>query len=334
LGGGAAGNGSSSGDGGTTTGGSGSRGLTQITLGVPQYGVWSPSVRWIIARERGFFEQQGLEVSKLDVSGGGANIRAMVAGDADVAMSTGAFAGLAAYSQSDIVAVGNSMNSDDHYWFSRTGSGISSMDNCGEYSLGFSNPGGSSHMISKAATDGFDCGGAQLKSIGGPGDELSAVLDGNVDLGWGAPSLFLDQFRNDEIQIVFRGKEVKPFDSMSARMYYTTPSFLEREGGDIARSYFTAVQQATKWTFENFDEHFAIVMEALEVESQNRQAFRKDIKAHGYEAQDLDLTAVEDLETANQLAVENDFIDEPLSSQDLRSLVNTDLVPPLNDVSV
>ena len=317
---------------GTTVGSSGNQ-LQHIVVGVPFYPMWSTSFRTVVAREMGYFEEEGLEVERLDVDGGGANVRAVVSGDTKAAMATGAFAAWGAYSQGSQVRIaGNSLNADDHYWFSAKGSGITELKSpqCNGWKLGFSSPGSSSDMITSSAIEQAGCKNAEGVAAGGPPENLTAVNTGEIDLGWDVWSLLQKPHADNTINVVFRGKDIKPWGNTTSRTIVTTKSWLNT---DACKGFLRAIQRANKFTFNNMEESLDVTVKAMGPEYP--EVYKRLIMEQAnYRPEELDPTLFKGRDTINKLAKQNDFVNQELSSEQMNELIRTDVAPAYEDVDV
>lgn len=305
-------------------GGGGSGNLEEVGVVVPQYGLWDTTVPYFVAQEQGFYEEEGLSVSRIDAEGGGGNVRVVVAGDAQVGFATGIAGLFAAYREgTDVRIVSNEMNrSTDLFWYGLADqidyNGVGDIQGA---TVGFSNPGSSTNMVAAKAVEGVQ--GAEAISVGGPPDANAAVEGGEVDLGWSVPPFFLEGVENGDYATVFRGDEVSPFDALSIRVNFVAGSFLENNT-ETAQAFFAAHQHSLNWAYENLDQTIRIWGE--ETDNDNTDLLRQAVE-NGYPREALRLPDIKGLDAANQVAVDFDFLDDPLSEDELNELVDTSPLP-------
>lgn len=312
-----------SGDSGETDGGAvtDEPDLDEVGVVVPQFGLWDTTMPFIIGQEQGFFEDEGLSVSRIDAEGGGGNIRTVVAGDAQIGLATGIAGLFAAYREgTNVRIVSNEINqSSDLFWY-----GLADQIDYGgpediqSASIGFSSPGSSTNMVALSAVE--DVEGAEAISVGGPPDANAAVEGGEVDLGWSVPPFFLDGVESGDYEVVFRGSDIDPFGALSIRANFVAGSLLENNP-DRAEAYFRAYERALNWAYDNIDS--AVESWGNTIDNESYDLLRSAVE-DGYPREALQLDAFAGLDAANQVAVDFDFIDEPLSEEELGEVINTD----------
>lgn len=314
-----------SGDGGSGGGGSGgSTGdgeLEETGVVVPQFGLWDTTIPFLVGQDQGFFEDEGLSVSRIDAEGGGGNVRTVVAGDAQIGLATGIAGLFAAYREgTNVRIVSNEINqSSDLFWYGLADEiDYDGPEDIQGASVGFSSPGSSTNMVALTAANAVD--GAEAISVGGPPDANAAVEGGEVDLGWSVPPFFLEGVANGDYEIVFRGNDIDPFGALSIRVNFVAGSLLENNP-EKARSYFRAHEKALNWAYDNLDSALGIWGDTID--NDNTDLLRSAVE-DGYPREALQLDAFKGLDAANQVAVDFDFIDNKLSEDELDEVINTD----------
>lgn len=300
--------------------------LQETGVVVPQFGLWDTTIPWLVGREQGFFEDEGLAVEQIDAEGGGGNVRTVVAGDAQVGTATGIAGLFAAYREgTDVRIVSNEINqSSDLFWYGLADqTDAESVEGVDGLSLGFSSPGSSTHMVALTAAEQY---GGEAVSVGGPPDANAAVEGEEVELGWSAGHFFFDGVESGEYDLVFRGNDVDPFGDLSIRVNFVSGDLLD-ENPEQAAAYFSAHERAIDWAYDNLDE--AVEIWADEIDSENHDLLRQAVEG-GYPREALQLNDFRGIDEANQVAVDFEFIDDPLSEDELDELIDTSPLPDGN----
>lgn len=305
-------------------------GTTDLSIAIPHYGFnWDTSMPFIVGQDQGFFGDEGLSLSKVEVGGGGKNVRAVLSGDAQIALGTGTFAIMSAYRQgSGIRMIANQVDAaTDFFWVAKDGSKYQSKDDLKGASglkIGFSSPGSSTNMVALGAIDALDMD-AEAVAVGGPPDSITAVKTGEVDLGWVTAEFLFDPEKAKGVHEVFLGKEIKPFDSLTVRGNLAQQSWLA-DNGDVARSYLAARKKTMDWAYDNLDQAASIMGEKFDVA--NAQTIVEEmIDAGAYARDDLRMDSIKHMDTANRLAVENGFLDSKLSQSEVNEMIDTSYLP-------
>lgn len=280
--------------------------------------------------EPNFFADEGIELRKVDTSGGGDNIRTVLSGDAVIGSATGTPGIYASYRKdTGIRLVANMVwRLTNTYWYSRGDSKYESIDDCGDAKIGFSRPGSSTNMVALKAIqylkDNDIHNGGEAVSTGGPPDTLTQVESGNIDVGWNTPPRFYEKFQNGDLQRTFTGADVPPFDNMTIRAAFSTQDWLENNA-ETSRSFWRAYTEAMSWAYDNVDA-------AAEVWANEMEEVPTDVLAtaierdHPYDSY-FKPGEIRRPEVASQLSVDQDFIDEPLSDEELDEVIFDDHLP-------
>lgn len=305
-------------------------GTTDLSIAIPHYGFnWDTSSPFVVGQEKGFFEEEGVSLSKIEVGGGGKNVRAVVAGDADIALGTGVFAIMSAYRRgTGIRMIANQVSAaTDFFWVSKEGSEYQSKSDLKGSSgvkIGFSSPGSSTHMTTLGAIDALDMD-AEPVAVGGPPDSIAAVKTGEVDLGWVTTEFLFDPEKAQGVNRVFHGADIPPFDNLTVRGNLAQDSWLQNNG-DAAKSYLTARKKTLDWIYNNLEEAATILGDEMDVHNAP-QIIQDSIDAGAYAREHLRMDKITNLSTAMDLGVKYDYLDSKLSQDELDEMVDTSYLP-------
>ncbi|MBI2371130.1 MAG: ABC transporter substrate-binding protein [Deltaproteobacteria bacterium] len=204
-----------------------------------------------VAEERGLFREAGLVVQPVWARGGGENIQIVLAGNADIAWSTGFHSVIGAVGKGAPLAIVSAeiTGLPDVFWYARTDSPIRGLRDLAGKKLTFSRPGASTHMAVLAAADMLKAQGLEppsLIGIGGPPEAFTTVMTGQVDAGWSVPPFFLKEVEEGKIRIVLRGSELKALEALTIRVNFTTRKLLQERPDDI-RKLLRLRKEALDW---------------------------------------------------------------------------------------
>jgi NitT/TauT family transport system substrate-binding protein len=156
----------------------------------------------------GIFKKHGLEVDVLWTQGSGETLQAVVSNSVDVGISIGTLGAMAAFVKgAPVRIIGAEMTgAADLYWYVKADSPIKSMKEAGGRTIAFSTVGASTHSIvlqfvrDQAPT-------AKAMATGSPPSTLTQVMSGQIDIGWAAPPIGLEQLEKNEIRIIATGND-------------------------------------------------------------------------------------------------------------------------------
>lgn len=305
-------------------------GTKQVTIGIPHYGFnWDTSMPYVVGNEKGFFDEEGVKTSKLEVGGGGKNVRAVVAGDANIALGTGVFALFAAHRKGTGIRIpSNEINAaSDLFWVAKSGSKYKSLEDLkGESAkIGFSSPGSSTNMVALGAINHGNLDNAKAVAVGGPPDSLTALKTDEIDVGWLTAEFVFDPAIRKDVQMVFKGMNIPPFGATTIRANVATDKWLSNNS-KAAKSYFRARQKTIDWAYSN-KEKAAEIMASKFDKKNGKEIFTKALEAGAYGKEHLQMNAFKGLDTANQLAVKHGFLDNKLPQKELNKLIDTSYLP-------
>ena len=164
-----------------------------LKLAVGQRGNWDTSVSEV-GQRAGIFKKHGLELEIVYTQGAGETQQAVISGSVDIGVAAGVMGVLSAYSKGAPVRVigAETTGADDLYWYVKADSPIKSLKDTDGKTLAYSTNGSSTHGIVTAFMKQYDLK-AKPTAMGGPAAKLTAVMSGQIDVGWAAPPFGLDQ---------------------------------------------------------------------------------------------------------------------------------------------
>jgi NitT/TauT family transport system substrate-binding protein len=107
--------------------------------------------------------------------------------------------------------------------------------------LAYSTNGSSTHGIVTAFMKQYDLK-AKPTAVGGPAANLTAVMSGQIDVGWAAPPFGLDQLDNKDIRIVATGNDADVFRNQTVRLNIANGDYLKAHK-DIVVRYMKAYRE-------------------------------------------------------------------------------------------
>ena len=196
-----------------------------LRLTVGQRGLWDTSISEVGQRS-GIFKKHGLTLEILWTQGSGETQQAVIAGSVEIGTGVGIMGVLSAYSKgAPVRIIGNEMTgAGDLFWYVKADSPIKTLGDANGKTIAYSTNGSSTHGIVTAFVKEY-APAAKPTPTGGPPATLTAVMSGQVDVGWSAPPFGLDQIDRNEIRqiatgndTVFKGQTVRLLISNTATL--------------------------------------------------------------------------------------------------------------------
>src|SRR6188472_4706187 len=206
-----------------------------VKLAVGQRGNWDTSVSEI-GQLAGIFKKHGLTLDIVYTQGAGETQQAVISGSVDIGIAAGVMGVLSAYSKGAPLRViaAETTGAGDLYWYVKADSPIKSLKDTADKTLAYSTNGSSTHGIVTAFMKQYDLK-AKPTAVGGPAANLTAVMSGQIDVGWAAPPFGLDQLDNKDIRIVATGNDAAAFKGQTVRLNIANANFLAAKKDVVAR---------------------------------------------------------------------------------------------------
>ena len=215
-----------------------------LKLAVGQRGNWDTSVSEI-GQRAGIFKKHGLTLDIVYTQGAGETQQAVISGSVDLGIAAGVMGVLGAYSKGAPVRViaAETTGAKDLYWYVKADSPIKSLKDTDGKTLAYSTNGSSTHGIVQAFMKQYDLK-AKPTAMGGPAANLTAVMSGQVDVGWAAPPFGLDQLDKGDIRVIASGNDADVFKGQTVRLNIANANYLKAHK-DVVDRYMKAIFSRT-----------------------------------------------------------------------------------------
>lgn len=220
----------------------------KITVG--QQGFWNSDF-YEFAKSEGFFRDEGLEVEITYTDGGAATLQPAIAGSVDVAATNGFLGVIAAYVKGAPIRVisAESMGAAETFWYAKPESGIRTIKDAANHTIGFSTPGSSSNLTLLALLAQEKVAAKPVPTGNGPAT-LTQVMTGQIDIGWSAAPLALAEVDSGKLVIVARGSDVVSLREETVRVNVANLEALKTKRDAIAR-FVRADARAIDWAYKD-----------------------------------------------------------------------------------
>src|SRR6516165_5047133 len=218
-----------------------------LRLAVGQRGLWDTSIS-DVGQRAGIFRKHGLDLEILYTQGSGETQQAAISGSVEVAVSVGIMGALSAFAKgAPVRIVGAEMTgAGDLFWYVRADSPIRTLRDADGKTIAYSTNGSSTHGVVTAFVKQF-VPHSKPTATGGPAPTLTAVMSGQVDVGWAAPPFALDQLDRNEIRQIATGNDTL-FKGQTVRILVTTAPVLSSRKDAIER-YLAGYRETIDWLY-------------------------------------------------------------------------------------
>ena len=287
-----------------------------LKLAIGQRGNWETAMAEIGSRA-GIFKKHNLNIERTYTSGGGETMQAVISSAVDVGIAIGTSGAMSAFAKgAPIRIIGSAtVGSNDLYWYVKADSPLKSIKEATEKTtIAYSTAGSSTNVLVLGFLKTYNLK-SQATKIGNPPTTLTAVMSGQVDVGWAAPPFGLKEIEEGKIRIIARGSEVPSSRDQMVRSICVHADKLAKDKALIER-FMTAYDEALDYMYNN-PEALKIYKEFSGID----EALSKKAMAEFYPRTALDPYRVEGLDSVMADGVEHGFLKEPLSKDQLAQLI-------------
>jgi len=275
-----------------------------------------------LGQDAGIFKKHGLVLENVGTQGAGETIQAVISGSADIGAGVGAAGVMRAFSRGAPVRIlaPAFTGTGDLYWYVKADSPIKSLkDATASNTIAYSTNGSSSNNIVVAFVNEL---GAKAKptATGGPAATLTAVMSGQVDIGWAAPPFGLKELKEGKIRIVAHGSDVPSLRGQTVRTLIVNLNSLKTKHDAIMR-FMDAYRESVDWMYSDPK---AVEMYSKKINRPVEMLKESMAKFQPKEALQSDHFA--DLDGAVRDAVKLKFLASPLTKEQLSELIQ---IPPV-----
>jgi NitT/TauT family transport system substrate-binding protein len=276
-----------------------------------------------LGQDAGIFKKHGLILENTGTAGAGETMQPVISGSADIGAGVGVAGVMRAFAKGAPVRIlaPAFTGTGDLYWYVKADSKIQSLkDATSDNTIAYSTNGSSSNNIVVAFVNEL---GAKAKptATGGPAATLTAVMSGQIDIGWAAPPFGLKELKEGKIRIVAHGSDVPSLRDQTVRVLIVNADSLKNKHDAIMR-FMDAYRESVDWMYSD--------PKAVDMYSAKMKLpvdLLKDSMAKFHPKEALQTDKMADLDGAVRDAVKLKFLDKPLTKEQLTELIQ---IPPRN----
>jgi len=268
-----------------------------------------------------FFKKNNLALETFGTAGAGETMQPVIAGSADFGAGVGVAGVMRAFERGAPVRILLPMftGTSDIYWYVRANSPIKSLkDVTDRNTIAYSTNGSTSHNIVLAFVSDL---GAKAKptATGSPPATLTAVMSGQIDIGWAAPPFGLREEMDGKIRIIARGSDATSLHGQTIRVLIVNADTLKNRKEAVLR-FARAYREAVDWMYTSADAP-RLYAEKTKI----AEPLVKDTIAKYHTREAMQTDAVKDIDGIMRDAVKLKFLDKPLTAAQFTELIQ---IPP------
>jgi NitT/TauT family transport system substrate-binding protein len=272
-----------------------------------------------LGQDAGIFKSNGLVLDAFGTSGAGETLQPIIAGSADIGIGVGVAGVMRAFATGAPVRIlaPAFTGTADLFWYVRADSPIHTLaDATVRNTIAYSTNGSSSHNLVLAFVDELGLK-AKPTPTGTPPATLTAVMSGQIDIGWAAPPIGLQEIKDGRIRIIARGSDAPSLRDQTVRATIINAGLLQRRP-DVALRFVKAYRQSVDWMYSD--------PSALEIYAKKLGRpldMIKEMVSTFYPKEALQSDRMSDMPGILRDAVKLKFLRQPLTEAQLAELVRT-----------
>lgn len=292
----------------------------KLRIAIPQQGLWETGMVEIGAA-MGFFKKEGVEIEPIYTRGGAETVQAVLSGSVDMAASNGLLGTIGAFSKGAPIRVtaASMTGSPDLFWYAKTESNLKSIKDMAGKTMGFSQPGSSTHLVAQALIDHHKVK-AKLVPSGSPSGSFTMTMSGQIDAGWSVPPFRLQELEEGKINVVVRGSDAPEVEDQTTRVYVTTAQTLKNKR-DVLVRFHRALANSVEFAYKN-----DAALEQYAKMAKITPAIARRVRDEFHPPKNMQLKEIRGLDISLRQALEFKFIDKPMKPEDLKPMIDI-LIP-------
>jgi NitT/TauT family transport system substrate-binding protein len=284
----------------------------QLKVAIGQIDNWENQMP-TLGQDAGIFKKYALGLDNFATAGAGETLQPIISGSADIGIGVGVAGAMRVFSKGAPVRalLPAFTGTNDLYWYVRADSPIKRLSDATEKNtIAYSTSGSSSNNIVLGFVDIL---GTKAKPVatGTPAATLTAVMSGQVDIGWAAFPIALKEADAGRVRIIARGSDVASLDTQTVRVVVVNADIL-RNRKDVILRFARAYRETVDWMYSDPD---AIKRYAKKIGAEEDFVRRSIEKIYPKAA--LQTDEMKDMEGIQRDAVKLKFLDQPLSREQL-----------------
>jgi NitT/TauT family transport system substrate-binding protein len=272
-----------------------------------------------LGQDAGIFKKYGLTLETFGTAGAGETLQPIISGSADIGIGVGVAGAMRAFAGGAPVRIlaPAFTGSSDLFWYVRPESPIKTLaDATPANTVAYSTNGSSSHNLVLAFVDELGLK-AKPTPTGSPPATLTAVMSGQIDIGWSAPPIGLQEVKDGRLRLIARGSDAPSLRGQTVRVTVVNANFLKQRP-DVAARFVKAYRETVDWMYSDpkaLELYAKKIDKPLELVKQTiAQFYPKDV---------LQTDQMADMPGILRDAVKLKYLREPLAPAQVTELVKT-----------
>jgi NitT/TauT family transport system substrate-binding protein len=291
--------------------------MVKMTIG--QRGNWDTAVPHL-GEKAGIFKKHGLTLEMVYTRGSGETVQPVISGNVDLGLAVGTLGAIGYYAKgAPIRIVAAQATGAADYWYAKTDSGIKTLKDVNGKTIAYSTNGSSTHSMVLAFIKEFNLD-VKPTATGSPPATLTAVMSGQIDIGWASPPFGLKEMDEGKIHLVARGSDAQVVRGQTIRTIIANADALKNRK-DVIRRYMQAYAETIDYMYSDNPQVMIDYAEFAQV----TPAMAKRVRDDFFPKSLLQMTEIKGIDQMLIDAVELKYASTPLTKEQVADLVQTSI---------
>ena len=291
----------------------------KVKLAIGQRGNWDTAIPHLGVKA-GIFKKHGLELEMTYTSGSGETLQPVISNSVDIGLAVGTMGAISAYAKgAPVRIIGAEATGAADYWYAKADSGIKFLKDVNGKTIAFSTKGSSTNSVVLAFIKEYGLN-ATPQATGNPSSTLTAVMTGQIDVGWAAPPFGLKEMDEGKIVLVARATDASIVKDQTIRTIVTNAETLAKRK-DVLIRFMQAYRETIAYMYSANPQVLKDYAAFNKISEEMARRVRDDF----FPRMIVEPDEIKGLDTLLPEAVSLKFIEKPMTKDQLAELVQVPL---------
>ncbi len=291
----------------------------KVKLAIGQRGNWDTAIPHLGVKA-GIFKKHGLELEMTYTSGSGETLQPVISNSVDIGLAVGTMGAISAYAKgAPVRIIGAEATGAADYWYAKADSGIKFLKDVNGKTIAFSTKGSSTNSVVLAFIKEYGLN-ATPQATGNPSSTLTAVMTGQIDVGWAAPPFGLKEMDEGKIVLVARATDASIVKDQTIRTIVTNAETLAKRK-DVLIRFMQAYRETIAYMYSANPQVLKDYAAFNKISEEMARRVRDDF----FPRMIVEPDEIKGLDTLLPEAVSLKFIEKPMTKDQLAELIQVPL---------
>lgn len=291
--------------------------LVKMTIG--QRGNWDTAVPHL-GEKAGIFKKHGITMEMVYTRGSGETVQPVVSGNVDLGLAVGTLGAIGYFAKgAPIRIVAAEATGAADYWYAKADASFKSLQEAKGKTIAYSTNGSSTHSMVLAFIKEWNLD-VKPTATGSPPATLTAVMSGQVDIGWAAPPFGLKEISEGKIKLLARGGDTKIIGGQTIRTIIANADSLKNRK-DVIKRFMQAYRETIEYMYSDNPQVLKDYAEFARITPDLAKRTRDEFFPKSL----MQMTEIKGLDEMLKDAVTLKYAPQALTEAQVKELIQTDI---------